>query len=297
MLDKEGKPLILIVDDNILNRQRLENILINEGYKVAVAENGKQLLAFVNKKIPHLILMATVLRGMDGIEICNILKNDLKTRDIPIIFLSVHKNISEINAAFKAGGVDYIEWPFYREEVLGRVKVHLDQLEIRQRLKKAIEVLKKKVQQCTNELIESNNKLKEINIALKVLLEKKEEQAEEYKKNFVYNIKYCLEPYIQQLKQTELSLEQKVLVDLVEKKLSESVYPYLKELSEKYFLTPTEIQVADLIKSGKQTKEIAEILGLSKRTVDTHRHNIRRKLGIIKKNINLRSYLISLEED
>ncbi len=297
MLDKEGKPLILIVDDNILNRQRLENILINEGYKVAVAENGKQLLAFVNKKIPHLILMATVLRGMDGIEICNILKNDLKTRDIPIIFLSVHKNISEINAAFKAGGVDYIEWPFYREEVLGRVKVHLDQLETRQRLKKAIEVLKKKVQQCTNELIESNNKLKEINIALKVLLEKKEEQAEEYKKNFVYNIKYCLEPYIQQLKQTELSLEQKVLVDLVEKKLSESVYPYLKELSEKYFLTPTEIQVADLIKSGKQTKEIAEILGLSKRTVDTHRHNIRRKLGIIKKNINLRSYLISLEED
>lgn len=296
-MKQKKKDLILIVDDNVHNLQVLGSILAKEGYGVAVAENGHQVLDFVKKKIPQLILMDIVMPGLDGIEVCKILKKEEKTKDIPIIFLSVHKDTHEKIAAFNAGGVDYITKPFQREEVLARVKVHLELVKTKQELKKANEELEVKVFERTKELRESNKKLEEINIALKVLLEKKEEQSKEYKESFVYNVKNLLEPYIEKLKETDLTVEQKVLINLIEKKLAEIVSPYEKDLSEKYGLTPTEIQVIDLIKSGKQTKEIAEIMGLSKRTVDTHRHNIRKKLGILNKNINLRSYLSSLEKN
>lgn len=296
-MEQKKKDLILIVDDNVHNLQVLGSILAKEGYGVAVAENGHQVLDFVKKKIPQLILMDIVMPGLDGIEVCKILKKEEKTKDIPIIFLSVHKDTHEKVAAFNAGGVDYITKPFQREEVLARVKVHLELVKTKQELKKANEELEVKVFERTKELRESNKKLEEINIALKVLLEKKEEQSKEYKESFVYNVKNLLEPYIEKLKETDLTVEQKVLINLIEKKLTEIVSPYEKDLSEKYGLTPTEIQVIDLIKSGKQTKEIAEIMGLSKRTVDTHRHNIRKKLGILNKNINLRSYLSSLEKN
>lgn len=294
---KKEKDLILIVDDNIHNLQVLGNILQNEGYSVAVAENGEQVLDFLNKKLPSLILMDIVMPGRNGIEVCKILKKNVKTKDIPIIFLSVHKDTQEKLAAFRAGGVDYITKPFQREEVIARVKVHLDLLRTRLELKKINEELDEKVRQRTKELIESNKKLEEINIALKVLLEKKEEQSREYAENFVFNVKQLIFPFIQKLKETDLSVEQEVIVNLIEQKIEELTSPFQKDLSEKFGLTPTEIQIIDLIKSGKQTKEIAELLGLSKRTVDTHRHNIRKKLGILNKNINLRSYVASLEKN
>ncbi len=89
--------LILIVDDNVNNLQVLSNILLSNGYNIAVAERGKDVLSFIQKKIPNLILMDIVMPEMSGIEVCEILKQDHKTRDIPIIFISVHKDTFEKN--------------------------------------------------------------------------------------------------------------------------------------------------------------------------------------------------------
>ena len=86
------------------------------------------------------------------------------------------------------------------------------------------------------------------------------------------------------------------LSDILESNLSEAVSPFLHRLSSKYLgLTPMEIRVASLIKQGKSTKEIAELFGLSLRTIESHRESIREKIGIKNKKANLRTHLISMD--
>jgi len=295
VLDKSK--LILIVDDNVHNLQVLGNILLSEGYNIAVAQKGKDVLSFVEKKNPNLILMDIVMPEISGIEVCQILKKNPKTRDIPIIFISVHKDTVEKIKAFRAGGVDYITKPFQKQEVLARVSVHLELQRARQELKKINQELEVRIKKRTKELLEANKKLEEMNVALKVLLEKKQEHKEDFGKQIVFNVKQVVEPFLDKLRQTRLTNEQVEILNIIEQKLKEIVSPYQRTLSQRYGLTPTELQIVELIRSGKPTKEIAEILNLSKRTVDTHRHNIRKKIGILNKNINLTTYLSSLERE
>lgn len=289
--------LILIVDDNVHNLQVLGNILLSEGYNIAVAQKGKDVLSFVEKKIPNLILMDIVMPEISGIEVCQILKKNPKTRDIPIIFISIHKDTVEKIRAFRAGGVDYITKPFQKQEVLARVGVHLELQRAREELKKINQELEIRIKKRTEELLKANKKLEEMNVALKVLLEKKQEHKDDFGKQIVFNVKQVIEPFLDKLRQTRLTREQVEILKVIEQKLNELVSPYQRTLSQRYGLTPTELQIVELIRSGKPTKEIAEILSLSKRTVDTHRHNIRKKLGILNKNINLTTYLSSLETE
>jgi len=100
---------------------------------------------------------------------------------------------------------------------------------------------------------------------------------------------------LERLKKTSLDGTQKSCVDILESNLKEIVSPFSKKLSSKFLgLTPTEIQVANLVKDGKTSKEIAEFMILSAKTVEFHRDNIRNKLGIKNKGVNLRTHLQSL---
>ncbi|HOO46961.1 MAG TPA: helix-turn-helix transcriptional regulator, partial [Deltaproteobacteria bacterium] len=102
-------------------------------------------------------------------------------------------------------------------------------------------------------------------------------------------------PYVEKLRNTGLDDKQKTLLEILESNLNDIVSPFLKKLSSQYLnLTPTEIQVANLIREGKSTKEIAEVLTISERAIEFHRNNIRDKLGLKKSKTNLRSYLMTL---
>ena len=108
------------------------------------------------------------------------------------------------------------------------------------------------------------------------------------------NIKELVLPYIDKLRVGQPGKDT-VIVDIIESNLNEILSPFIKSMASRYAnFTPKEIQIADLMKKGKTTKEISQILNLSPRTIDIHRYNIRRKLNINKKKVNLQSYLLSL---
>jgi PAS domain S-box-containing protein len=140
------------------------------------------------------------------------------------------------------------------------------------------------------------HELEEMNTALKVLLKQRGEDKAELEEKVLSNVEELVLPYVEMLKKSRLGAEQMTYVSILESNLTGIVSPFLRKLSSKYLsLTPQEIQIADLIKLGNTTKQIAGLLKVSTRAVEFHRGNMRRKLGLKNKKANLRSYLISIQ--
>jgi PAS domain S-box-containing protein len=139
--------------------------------------------------------------------------------------------------------------------------------------------------------------LEEVNTALKVLLEQRENEKAEVKEAFLANIKKLIFPYIEKLETGRLGDDAQTYVNIVKSNLTDLISPLANSLSSNYFeLTPSEIQIADLIKAGKTSKDIAAMLNVSPKAVSFHRGNLRKKLGLVNKKINLRTYLQSFPQ-
>jgi len=126
MNKNEKKPIILIADDNPENIKILSKILQKSNYKVRVAVNGVQVIESVEAEPPDLILMDIQMPKMDGYQASKILKEKENYKNIPIIFVSAMSVAFNKVEAFKVGGSDYITKPFQIEEVLARVKTHIE---------------------------------------------------------------------------------------------------------------------------------------------------------------------------
>ncbi|MGD9948054.1 MAG: response regulator [Desulfobulbus sp.] len=127
---------ILVVDDIPANLKLLNEVLIGEGYRVRPATGGQLALRSVALRPPDLILLDVKMPGMDGYEVCQALKAEEKSRDIPVIFISALDEIRDKIKGFKAGGVDYITKPFEETEVLARVATHLTLRRLQARLER-----------------------------------------------------------------------------------------------------------------------------------------------------------------
>ncbi len=157
--------------------------------------------------------------------------------------------------------------------------------------KEAEAALRKK----TKELQLHSHKLQELNATLKVLLQQREEDKTELEEKVLSNVKHLLFPQLEALREQRLDAKSKMHLDILEGNLKNIVSSFSHRLSSKYTdLTPTEIRVANLIREGKTTKEISKFLGSSDSAINIHRFHIRRKLGLIRKNINLQSHLSSI---
>ncbi|OYD88162.1 hybrid sensor histidine kinase/response regulator [Nostoc sp. 'Peltigera membranacea cyanobiont' 213] len=117
--------LILIVDDIPTNLDVISEALSNEGYKVAIATSGERALQQIERRPPDLILLDVMMPGIDGFETCQRLKANPKTCDIPVIFMTALADVDNKVKGLKLGAVDYVTKPFQEEEVLARVKTHL----------------------------------------------------------------------------------------------------------------------------------------------------------------------------
>ena len=196
----------------------------------------------------------------------------------------------------------------------------------KENLEKLNQELESKVEERTRELVHANEKLRkeieerklaeselmlkekelrleslnlaEANTALKVLLKRREQDREELEEKVLTNVKELIFPYIEKLESSRLDGEQYTYVGIIKSNLENIISPFLSRVSSKYLnFTPMEIQVANLVKEGKSTKEMADILNVSDRAIEFHRNNIRKKLGLKNKKVNLRSYLMTLSRN
>ena len=146
------------------------------------------------------------------------------------------------------------------------------------------------------ELKIKTDNLEEVNTALRVLLMRREKDKIELEENVLLNVKELVEPYLGKLMNSGLNEHQETYASIMKSNLNDIISPFIHRLSSKYLnFTPSEIQVASLIKQSRRTKDIAELLNLSARTIKFHRENIRKKIGIKNSKANLRAHLISLQ--
>ncbi|MCY7321157.1 MAG: response regulator, partial [Phormidesmis sp. CAN_BIN36] len=129
---------ILIVDDTPDNLRLLSTILSEQGYKVRSVINGSAALMGAQAQPPDLILLDVNMPGMNGYEVCHLLKDQAQTIDTPVIFISAsHEAIDKVKA-FSVGGVDYICKPFQVEEVLVRIETQLSIRRLQAKLQQAL---------------------------------------------------------------------------------------------------------------------------------------------------------------
>jgi DNA-binding CsgD family transcriptional regulator len=151
--------------------------------------------------------------------------------------------------------------------------------------------VEKALRQREKELETKTRTLEEVNTTLNALLKKKNEEKAEVEKNVLSNLKKLVMPYLEKLKRNGFDKRKQVYIGNLESTLNDIVSPLSRRLPN---LSPTEIQVANLVKQGRRSKEIAELMNLSPRTIESHRDNIRKKIGI-KTRKNLRTYLLSVQ--
>ena len=163
------------------------------------------------------------------------------------------------------------------EEDLERHRLHLEEM----------------VRERTAQLEVKTMSLQELNTTLRVLLKQREDDEKVMGERFVMNINNMVLPYVEQMKKGCPDAGQRASLDVMETLLNEITTPLLQNIRQ-FNLTPREIKVAALVRQGKSTKDIAKILGIAGGSIDVHRRNIRKKLGLTDRKANLLSRLESL---
>jgi DNA-binding NarL/FixJ family response regulator len=308
--DKQLKPSVLVVDDDASIRRGLGRVLSRD-FSVCLAQSAIEAIKDFNHEVACIILDVQ-MRKMTGFEAYK----HFKTLDplVPIIFYTAYQSehdLSEIINTYKPEG--YVEKGTNVDVLRNLVKKAIAKCDLaranaaqKKKLQAMVAELEKQVahrKQIEKQLKQeqkrihiNNQALEETNTALKVLLQQVREGGKEYEENILINVKKSIMPYIKQLRKSKLNARQLDLLTVVETNLKDLVSPFLRSINNAYFqLTPGETQVADLVRSGSSTKEIAEILSLSPRTIEAYRESIREKTGIKNKNVNLRTHLLSFQ--
>lgn len=246
--------------------------------------SGKKIKLFETRrltrdgKILDVQISSTLYRGSTGQPIGNIvILRDISDRKRAEKELQkYHGHLEELVAE--------------RTDELAQANLKLEkEIEERKRIEKALRKREKELQA-------QSHHLEEVNTALRVLLKQREEDKKELSEIVLSNVQELVNPYLQKVISGRLDTRQRTLVRILETNLNNIISPFIKRLTSRLVnLTPVEIRVSGLVKEGKTNKEIAELLLISKNTVLFHRHNIRSKLGLKNKKINLRSHLLSFE--
>ncbi len=314
---------ILIVDDEEPIRVLLEQILTDEGYRCVSADNAGTAREIIGRDEPPDVVLSDIdMPGESGLDFIGFILANYPS--IAAVMVSVMDNTSTADIALKMGVYGYIVKPFHPKNLLIQVKnaIYRRDLEIENRAyRKELERMvsdrtaelrganrslrqeiagririEAKLKQSEAELLNKSFHLEEVNSALKVLLKQRDDDKKELEAKVLLNVKELIAPYLEQIRTGCGDSQTLALIDVVENNLNNIISPFMNKISTVFQkLTPMEIKIANLIKEGKTAKEIAHIFGISTYTVIFHRSNIREKLELRNRKINLVSYLRSLE--
>ncbi len=315
---------LMIVDDDAILATHLEELLVAMGYHVlAVSSSGQEAIDIARQVLPDLILMDILFanQDMDGIEAAGIINQEL---DIPVVYISGHSQEEIIQRSRTSGAYGFLSKPLSTEQIKPTVEIAIYKKEADRKLRKAFDELDRQVMARTAELSRANKllsteaaerervnlelqekkkeleykslNLEETNAALRVLLKQRKEDRLQLEEKVIANVREFVLPFIERLKQTGLTDTQSTFTGIVETNLKDITAPFSPKLSPRYMtLTPNEINVVNLVKQGKRTREIADLLDRTYGTVGSRRCHIRKKIGIKGKKANLRTQLLSYQ--
>lgn len=292
---------LLLVDDDATALKSLASFLEMHGYRVTQSDSGEDAIEKLNHGNFDLVITDLMMYAIDGIRVLTEVKK--RSEETKVIILTGYGNLTSAIDSMRLGGDDYILKPCEPEEILFRISSCLDNLELQRKIRIAYAELERRVKERTLKLAEINEALKiktqnleEMNTALKVLLKRRDEDRAELEEKILFNIKELIEPYLEKLKKSNLNERQMNYINILESNIEDLSSPFVREITARYLkLTPTEIKIANLVKQGKTTKDIAQLLNLSPRTIETHRNNVRKKIGISNKKKSLRTFLLSIQ--
>jgi DNA-binding response OmpR family regulator/DNA-binding CsgD family transcriptional regulator len=287
--EPKKRDVALVVDDSPETLRLLTDALDGAGMTVMVALDGAGAMRIVDQITPDIVLLDAVMPGMDGFETCRRLKRDAGLANVPIIFMTGLAETEHIVRGLEAGGVDYVTKPIVVEEMLARIRVHLANARMTQSARAALDVsgryllavngqgkilwatpqAQKLLSATLNASIDDELVLPELKLLWLEQAQKGKAASRAAMAPFPGNEQLRLH-YMGTLGPNEF------LLRLAKDSASETPAEFSSELG----LTTREGEVLSWLSKGKTNRDIAQILGLSPRTVDKHLEQIYSKLGV-----------------
>lgn len=308
---------ILYIDDERINLLNFESAFGKE-YEILNAESGEDALRiFKQESDVSMVISDQRMPGMSGVEL---LEKIYRLNPEPVrMILTGYKDIEDILGAINQGRVHrYILKPWEEKEIRPVLKQAGELFRLTTENRRLIEELQAKNKELTKlnadnqkmnkklledilrrqeveeELAVRSRELEEANNAMKVLLKQSSDAKQEMESKILSNIRDLILPYIDELENRLDDRQDLLYVNVVKANLEQITSSFSNRLAMKLNLTPRELQIAELVRQGRTSKDIAKLLSLSRRTVETYRDNLRRKLNVKNKKQNLRSLLLSI---
>ena len=296
--------IIAVVEDITDHKQMEEALRKSENKYRIIAENTADLIGILdmNLRLTYVSPNIMRLRGLTVDEAMAQTLEQVLTPESLRLGRTVFEEEMQLEASAKADPdrTRILELEAYKKDGF-TIWVEVSFSFLRDNDRKPVEIITvsrdiTERKQAEKELKLFAENLEDANIALRVLMNRRDKDEKEFEEKLQVNINDLVIPYLKKLKMGNLDDRNKNYVSVLEKNLSDVLSPFMRDiLSSHKNLTPQEIQIIDLIRQGKNTKEIANMLNASANTIATHRDNIRKKMNLINSKINLRSHILSLK--